>query len=36
MGVNIAQVLLHVGLGTFRPVSCADIRSIRCIMNISR
>jgi len=26
MGVNIAQVLLHVGLGTFRPVSCADIR----------
>jgi S-adenosylmethionine:tRNA ribosyltransferase-isomerase len=25
-GVNIAQILLHVGLGTFRPVSCDDIR----------
>ena len=25
-GVNIAQVLLHVGLGTFRPVNCEDIR----------
>ncbi len=25
-GVNVARILLHVGLGTFRPVSCADIR----------
>lgn len=25
-GVNIARVLLHVGLGTFRPVSSDDIR----------
>jgi len=25
-GVNIASILLHVGLGTFRPVSSADIR----------
>lgn len=25
-GVNIARVLLHVGLGTFRPVSTQDIR----------
>lgn len=25
-GVNIASVLLHVGLGTFRPVSSQDIR----------
>lgn len=25
-GVNIARVLLHVGLGTFRPVSAGDIR----------
>ncbi len=25
-GVNITSVLLHVGLGTFRPVSCTDIR----------
>lgn len=25
-GVNVAQILLHVGLGTFRPVSCEDIR----------
>lgn len=25
-GVNIAQILLHVGLGTFRPVSSDDIR----------
>lgn len=25
-GVNIATVLLHVGLGTFRPVSSQDIR----------
>ncbi|KUG04126.1 s-adenosylmethionine:trna ribosyltransferase-isomerase [hydrocarbon metagenome] len=25
-GVNIATILLHVGLGTFRPVSCSDIR----------
>ena len=25
-GVNVAQVLLHVGLGTFRPVSSEDIR----------
>ena len=25
-GVQIATVVLHVGLGTFRPVSCADIR----------
>ncbi len=24
--VNIATILLHVGLGTFRPVSCSDIR----------
>ncbi|NLO20843.1 MAG: tRNA preQ1(34) S-adenosylmethionine ribosyltransferase-isomerase QueA [Syntrophomonadaceae bacterium] len=25
-GVNIASIILHVGLGTFRPVSCTDIR----------
>ncbi|MEN6462843.1 MAG: tRNA preQ1(34) S-adenosylmethionine ribosyltransferase-isomerase QueA [Syntrophomonas sp.] len=25
-GINIASVLLHVGLGTFRPVSSPDIR----------
>lgn len=25
-GVNIAKVVLHVGLGTFRPVSSTDIR----------
>ncbi len=25
-GVNIAEILLHVGLGTFRPVSSEDIR----------
>lgn len=25
-GINIARLLLHVGLGTFRPVSCEDIR----------
>ena len=25
-GVNVAQILLHVGLGTFRPVSSDDIR----------
>lgn len=25
-GVNIAEILLHVGLGTFRPVNCEDIR----------
>lgn len=25
-GVNIATVLLHVGIGTFRPVACEDIR----------
>lgn len=25
-GVNIARVVLHVGLGTFRPVSAMDIR----------
>ncbi|NLB88460.1 MAG: tRNA preQ1(34) S-adenosylmethionine ribosyltransferase-isomerase QueA, partial [Syntrophomonadaceae bacterium] len=25
-GVNIARVVLHVGLGTFRPVSSTDIR----------
>lgn len=25
-GINIAKVLLHVGLGTFRPVSSPDIR----------
>ncbi len=25
-GVNIARILLHVGLGTFRPVSSDDIR----------
>jgi S-adenosylmethionine:tRNA ribosyltransferase-isomerase len=25
-GINIASVLLHVGLGTFRPVSSQDIR----------
>ena len=27
MGVNIAYVTLHVGLGTFRPVSTQDIRN---------
>jgi len=27
--VNIAAVLLHAGLGTFRPVSCNDIRDHR-------
>ena len=26
MGVEIAEVLLHVGLGTFRPVQCENIR----------
>lgn len=26
-GVNIAKILLHVGLGTFRPVSSEDIRN---------
>ncbi|CFX94591.1 S-adenosylmethionine:tRNA ribosyltransferase-isomerase, QueA [Syntrophomonas zehnderi OL-4] len=26
-GINIAPVLLHVGLGTFRPVSSKDIRN---------
>ncbi len=26
MGVNVATVLLHVGLGTFRPVEVEDIR----------
>lgn len=25
-GVNVAQITLHVGLGTFRPVSSGDIR----------
>lgn len=25
-GVNVAEILLHVGLGTFRPVNCEDIR----------
>lgn len=25
-GVNIASIVLHVGLGTFRPVACEDIR----------
>lgn len=25
-GVKIATIVLHVGLGTFRPVNCADIR----------
>ena len=25
-GINIARILLHVGLGTFRPVSSEDIR----------
>lgn len=25
-GVNLATILLHVGLGTFRPVNCSDIR----------
>lgn len=25
MGVNIAEVTLHVGLGTFRPVKAEDI-----------
>ncbi|PKM76744.1 MAG: tRNA preQ1(34) S-adenosylmethionine ribosyltransferase-isomerase QueA [Firmicutes bacterium HGW-Firmicutes-15] len=28
-GVNIARILLHVGLGTFRPVSSLDIREHR-------
>lgn len=28
-GVNITSILLHVGLGTFRPVSCTDIREHR-------
>ncbi len=25
-GVKIATIILHVGLGTFRPVNCSDIR----------
>lgn len=25
-GINIAEIILHVGLGTFRPVSAEDIR----------
>ena len=25
MGVNIAEVTLHVGLGTFRPVKVEDV-----------
>ncbi len=28
-GVNVTSILLHVGLGTFRPVSCPDIREHR-------
>jgi S-adenosylmethionine:tRNA ribosyltransferase-isomerase len=28
-GVNIARIVLHVGLGTFRPVSSLDIREHR-------
>jgi len=28
-GVNIAKIILHVGLGTFRPVSSLDIRNHR-------
>ena len=33
MGVNIAHVTLHVGLGTFRPVKVDDGRSTICIRN---
>ena len=29
-GVNIAEVTLHVGLGTFRPVNEESIETIRC------
>ena len=25
-GINVAEILLHVGLSTFRPVNCEDIR----------
>lgn len=33
MGVNIAYVTLHVGLGTFRPVKVDDVCIIICILN---
>ena len=37
MGVNIAEVTLHVGLGTFRPVKAEDVyASIICIRSFTR
>ncbi|RNB37469.1 hypothetical protein EDM27_16930, partial [Staphylococcus aureus] len=33
-GINIAFITLHVGLGTFRPVSVEDINDHECIVNI--
>ena len=29
VGVELAQVTLHVGLGTFRPLDCEDLRSVQ-------
>ena len=36
MGVIIVDVLLHVGLGTFRPVSVENIDGTKCTQNIMR
>ena len=35
MGVKIAHVTLHVGLGTFRPVRWMMSNSIICILNFT-
>ncbi len=32
-GVELAEVTLHVGIGTFRPVETENITSIKCIKN---
>ena len=29
VGVELAQVTLHVGLGTFRPLECEDLRTVQ-------
>lgn len=35
MGVEIAEVTLHVGLGTFRPVKETDVLNTICIRNFT-
>ena len=35
-GVEIVEVLLHVGLGTFRPVKVEDVENTSCTANITR